>query len=336
MSSRRVLLENVSNMRDLGGFATRDGQVTQFCRFYRSNVPAMLSYEEVKYLKRLGIRTLIDLRTTSEVNRVPNQLSIDKSFDYFHISVMDGDIDKLPESAEAIPASYLAMADNHQKMGEIFKVLTLSNGAAIFHCTAGKDRTGVVAAILLLLAGVGLDDILADYQVTHTYIRGEIIEITKHHDVDLPWFIGRSEIEFMNGFLEMFHEKYQTVENYLQIIGLSDGEIFLLKNKLVNQRSFDKQQFFFKITPPRLTFAEDMTETEEKIMDDHFFYWKDLYERRKVVALGPVFGNKGAFGIGLIECENMEEAEKLVGFDPSVVCGIQRSEVYPMRISMHR
>lgn len=336
MNSRRILLENVSNMRDLGGFATKDGQVTQFGRFYRSNVPAMLSYEEVKYLKRLGIQALIDLRTTSEVRRVPNQLSSDHAFNYFHISVMDGDIDQLPESAEAIPASYLAMADNHKKMGEIFKILTLSNGAIIFHCTAGKDRTGVLAALLLSLAGVGQDDILADYQVTHTYIRREIIEITKHHNTDLPWFIGRSDIEFMIGFLEMFYEKYQTIENYMRIIGLSEGEIVLLKNKLVNQRSFDKQQFFFKITPPRPTFAEDMTETEEKIMDDHFFYWKDLFEKGKVVSLGPVFREKGTFGIGLIECENLEEAEKIVGYDPSVVCGIQRSEVHPMRISMHR
>ncbi|MBC8157261.1 tyrosine-protein phosphatase [Armatimonadetes bacterium] len=280
MNARRILLKNVSNMRDLGGFATKEGQATQFGRFYRSNVPAMLSYEEVKYLKRLGVQALIDLRTTSEVRRVPNQLSSDHSFNYFHISVMDGDIDQLPESAEAIPASYLAMADNHKKMGEIFKILTLSNGATIFHCTAGKDRTGVVAALLLSLAGVGQDDILADYQVTHTYIRREIIEITKHHDTntDLPWYIGRSDIEFMTGFLEMFFEKYHTIENYMQIIGLSEGEIVLLKNKLVNQRSFDKQQFFFKITPPSPTFAEHMTETEEKIMDDHFFYWKDLFE----------------------------------------------------------
>ncbi|MDF2536128.1 MAG: protein-tyrosine-phosphatase [Bacillales bacterium] len=336
MASRRVLLKNVSNMRDLGGYATEDGHLTQFGRFYRSNVPAILSEEEVDYLKGVGIQTIIDLRTTSEVERVPNQLSTDDFFDYVHVSVMDGDIDKLPETAEAIPYSYLAMADNHEKMEEIFKILALSKGAAMFHCTAGKDRTGVVAALLLSLAGVGLEDILADYQVTHTYIRKELKEMTRHHGDNLPWFIGRSDIEFMYGFLVMFQEKYRNVSKYLQSIGLSEGEIFLLKNKLLNNRLFDKQQFFFKITPLRPTFAEDMTEDEEEIMDEHFFYWKELFDNGKVISIGPVFGKEGAFGIGLFECENLDEAEKLVGDDPSVKCGLQKPEVHPMRISLHR
>lgn len=120
MYLKHIPMDGPQNFRDLGGFYTENGMAVTWNRLYRADSMSSLSEKDVALLRKLNVRTVVDLRGLSEQKAK---------------SVMEG----------------------------------LSSGAVVFHCTAGKDRTGILAAILLLLLGARDEDILADYQVSYTY-----------------------------------------------------------------------------------------------------------------------------------------------------------------------
>jgi uncharacterized protein len=93
----------------------------------------------------------------------------------------------------------------------------------------------------------------------------------------------------------------------------------------------DKQHFFLKLIPPRPTFSQDMTEDERNIMNRHIEYWTHLLNKGTVIVYGPVFDPNGAYGIGIIEVENEEQAKTIAENDPAPVAGLGYYEIYPMR-----
>lgn len=224
---RRIVNDNVKNMRDLGGYLTIDGKETKFNSFIRSNLPRNMSDIEIKRLKDMGLNTVIDLRTESEAKRRPNVLNME-GINYFNISISGG----FPEREEDIPESYMDIVLNKDRIKLVFDKMIDSKGMILFNCTAGKDRTGVVAMLLLKLAGVYDDDILADYEVSYTYIRDEIR--TMHiNNPDLPAFFGGSKMENMEEFLRLFNNRFATIEDYFIYLGISKDEINILKEKIV-------------------------------------------------------------------------------------------------------
>ncbi len=113
------------------------------------------------------------------------------------------------------------------------RVFVKAKGGVFYHCTAGKDRTGVISALLLLLSGVCKTDILDDYQISQAYLGSMIQQFCKKNsDVDVN--IITPKTEYMDEFLNMFEQKYSTVEEYFSQIGLSDSEVLQLKTKLIN------------------------------------------------------------------------------------------------------
>ena len=113
------------------------------------------------------------------------------------------------------------------------KVFANSEGGVLYYCTAGKDRTGVISALLLLLAGASKSDILADYEISQEYLCN-ILKLICENNKDIDINIVTPKAEHMEKFLDMFHKKYNTIEEYLFQIGLSNDEIANLKNKLIN------------------------------------------------------------------------------------------------------
>lgn len=224
---RRIVNDNVKNMRDLGGYPTKNGKETKFGSFIRSNLPRNMSNEEINRLMNMGLSTVIDLRTEIEAKRRPNALNI-RGVDYFNISISGG----FPEKEEDIPSSYMDMVLNRDKMKLVFEAVINSQGMVLFNCTAGKDRTGVVAMLLLKLAGVYDDDILADYEVSYTYIRDEI-RLMHINNPDLPAFFGGSKMENMEKFLNLFNSRFERIEDYFDYLGISRDRTSVLRDKLV-------------------------------------------------------------------------------------------------------
>lgn len=224
---RRIVNDNVKNMRDLGGYPTKDGKETKFGAFIRSNLPQNMRNEEINRLLSMGLSTVVDLRTEIEAKRRPNVLNI-SGVNYFNISISGG----FPEREEDIPNSYMDMVLNKNKIRLVFEAMIDSQGMVLFNCTAGKDRTGVVAMLLLKLADVYDDDILADYEVSYTYIRNEI-RLMHVNNPDLPAFFGGSKMENMEKFLSLFNSRFEKIEDYFNYLGISSDRVEVLRNKLV-------------------------------------------------------------------------------------------------------
>lgn len=229
MSRRRIILNGTDNTRDLGGYPLEKDGITKYEVFLRSAVPQGLSEEDVELLLGKNIKTIIDLRTEEEVKRAPCFFEGKDGFDYHNFSVL-GNKD-MRKGAAAIPSAYMEIAES-KVMQNVFKTMAKMQGGCLYHCTAGKDRTGVVSSILLMLAGVRDIDIVADYVMTFPYLE-RILKMIPKDDPDFPAYVIRSDPEYMQNFLKDFHEKYQTAKNYLLEIGLEENEIAAIKNKIV-------------------------------------------------------------------------------------------------------
>jgi protein-tyrosine phosphatase len=229
---RRLPLENVKNMRDLGGYSTQSGKTTQFGRLFRSDAPTALSEKEVRILLDLGVCAAVDLRSGEETEKRPSALKEVAQITYFHCPMAIGN--RTPKSKEEVPSLYWEIVADYPAMNLIMRIIANQTGAVIFHCTSGKDRTGIVSAILLLLTGVSRSDILADYQVSYTYVREDIRALLER-EPERPPFTGLSDIEYMDKLLDRFEAVYGTAAHYLKEIGLSRDEIHRLENKLIDE-----------------------------------------------------------------------------------------------------
>lgn len=226
---RRIPLHGTDNTRDLGGYPVPGGS-TAWGRTFRSDVPANLSASDVETLERLGITTHIDLRTAEEVERRPSAVASREGFRYHHVDLC-ACMQMMPESEEGVAVSYLEMTQQAEPMARIFRIIAKAEGGLLFHCAAGKDRTGVVAAILLLLAGAERADLLADYILTAAYMREPVKKFIET-DPDVPYYILTPRVEYMESFLDRFLEAHGSARAYLESIGILADEIKAITQRL--------------------------------------------------------------------------------------------------------
>jgi uncharacterized protein YciI len=99
------------------------------------------------------------------------------------------------------------------------------------------------------------------------------------------------------------------------------------------QKAPVKKTWFVRIIAPRSTFLKDMTENEQKLMEQHFVYWNGEFEKGVCLFGGPVLDPKGVYGVLAIEADSEDEARAIAAADPSVVAGVNRIEVAEMRIA---
>lgn len=227
---KRYAFEQVHNLRDLGGYPAANGKVTQYGRFLRCDAPACVSDTELDILRSMGVTTVIDLRGQIELDKMPCAMNGADGFYYHHlpVSLKKG----MPDSEAEIPELYFHMTEQGQSMLLIMQAIAAAPGGVLYHCSAGKDRTGVVSALLFSLVGVQREDILADYQVSYTYLR-EVIRGIREMDPDFPLFMGMSKVEYMDGFLDLLLKKYGSAEAYLKHIGMTENELNAIREKLL-------------------------------------------------------------------------------------------------------
>jgi len=98
----------------------------------------------------------------------------------------------------------------------------------------------------------------------------------------------------------------------------------------------DKQYFYLKLIPPRPGFASDITDRERALMGQHGVYCQQQFEAGRLLLYGPVAAPEGAFGVGILEVADESEARHFGENDPSVLAGMNRFEIYPMRVAAAR
>ena len=228
----KSLLETTQNTRDLGGYLRINGEKTRPFRFLRSDKPAHPSQADFQFLLSHGITTVIDLREESAVNRLENPFANHPGFFWHHCPIQEGS--GIPESVEAVPGSYLQIAES-PGAAEAFRVMASAPGGVLFHCSAGKDRTGTLAAILLTLAQVPEETVVSDYLMTGECIR-ERLDLVHQRFPELDMDIVTPLPGHIRGFLDLWKSKYKTAENYLHTIGLTDGQMDNLRRKLCTDK----------------------------------------------------------------------------------------------------
>jgi uncharacterized protein YciI len=97
-----------------------------------------------------------------------------------------------------------------------------------------------------------------------------------------------------------------------------------------------KQHYFFKLIPPRITFPQDITEEERRLMDEHSRYFHEHFAAGRLLLFGPVMATGGAFGLAVLEVDNEAEAREFGEGDPSVRAGLNRFEFFPMLVAAAR
>jgi protein-tyrosine phosphatase len=168
---RWVALDGAFNFRDLGGYATRRGARLRWGSVYRSDALHHLSAGDVEVLAGLGVDQVIDLRAPDAIAAVGRGVLSDGPFGYLNAPVIpsvSGEALGAPPGDD-IGERYLWYLDvGRQALVDAIEGLAEpGRGAVVFHCAAGKDRTGVLAALVLAMLDVGYDDIVADYALTN-------------------------------------------------------------------------------------------------------------------------------------------------------------------------
>lgn len=225
----KSLLETTLNTRDLGRYRTKDGRDMKGGVLIRSDEPKHPSDRDIAYLLEQHITTVIDLRGKSDVRQAPSFFTGKMDFYYHNVPIEEGS--HVPKSRQAVPDSYMKIADS-ANISQVFRHIAHAPYGVLFHCAAGKDRTGVVSSVLLLLAGVGESDIVADYMLTKECNKDRFALFQqKYPEIDIGIVIPREE--YIVSFLRMFREKYGDAQNYLHMLGLSAEEIGQIKEKLL-------------------------------------------------------------------------------------------------------
>ena len=212
---KRLPLKHAYNVRDLGGYAAKNGMMTKYHVFYRGDGLSQLKEEEWNLLKENGICTIFDLRSPSEANLMDYH-SEKYGIRTYRIPLQKEDIDLKNVESLAQTSMRKSMEDGYVTMIEenlntIAKLLNqlshkIQEGAVFIHCTAGKDRTGIIAALLLWLCQVSDADIIADYMVSEIYNRENPMMKEVRKTID-PVLLESPAIR-MRMLLDYFREKH--------------------------------------------------------------------------------------------------------------------------------
>ena len=159
-------------------------------RYIRSDVPINLTEEEIRWLLDNDITTLVDLRSAEEVQRHPCNLADKHGFQYYHLPVTGGG--DTPRSLEHLHTVYSQMIDG--QMEKIIDTIMGAKSNVLYFCTAGKDRTGVVSAVLLRKLGYPDDVIIEDYMKSRDNLIDFLTAYVKEHpEVDLEIIVPHPE-----------------------------------------------------------------------------------------------------------------------------------------------
>lgn len=227
---RRLSWDSCYNARHIGGFVTADQQQTSSKAFVRTDNLSRLSAEGLQALREHGVTTIIDLREAFELDIDPPHFEPTSGQagypTYHHISLID------PKDEEGVKGVYKIkelgklycwMLDRFtNSIALIMKTMAQATGGTIlFHCHSGRDRTGIIAGLLLALVGVPPDTIAQDYAVSNTYIQPTY----EKELVEQP--------EVMLEMLAHLDKHYGGAENYLLQAGVTAKELHQLRTHLL-------------------------------------------------------------------------------------------------------
>jgi protein tyrosine/serine phosphatase len=239
-------LEGVYNLRDLGGLPTEDGRTTVPGRVFRSDSLQSVSARDVALLHdTLGVRSLIDLRGEDEVLAEGRGALVERGVRYTNLPLVqeDGSLVSYLEDSRTVDLvpRYLSYLDSPGRT--MLRALELISDAetapTVFFCAAGKDRTGVLSALVLRLVGVQPEAVINDYLLSaesaETILRERLMPSPTyaHHIATLPREVYTAEAETMRRFLAALDDEHGGAERWARDQGLPQQVVDRLRAALL-------------------------------------------------------------------------------------------------------
>ena len=251
---RKIVLDGTSNTRELGGYKTEDGRSLKWGVLYRSDKLSELTDADQEYLLQLGIKKVIDFRSSEEKQNEPDQLPSTLKYIEMPIeadgairpkveAILKGDLNE-DVGAILVETNKEFISDFSGVYKGFIESLIENQEPTLFHCTAGKDRAGFAAALVLLAVGVPEKIVIEDYMKTNKYTEETIqdyinkINLYSLGSVDaeiLRPLLGVEE-RFIRAALDEIKQKYGSVENFIRDeLKIRDESIVELKNFLLTE-----------------------------------------------------------------------------------------------------
>ena len=248
LRERELVWDGCLNVRDLGGHRTRDGGETRFGAVVRADSVRLLTASGWRALVEYGVRTVIDLRGDHErEDDPPAELPVE----VVHVPFMEANEaewneigEKIQEAATAPDVAtrrrdvYLIFLEHFKpNVGAAMRALAHApEGTVVVHCVGGKDRTGLLTAFLLHVAGVAPEDIAADYALSEERLRPRhesmIAAAETEADRERLRRVTQTPAASMLGVLTELERRYGTLEGFLRSAGTSDDELALARARL--------------------------------------------------------------------------------------------------------
>ncbi len=237
--SRVLNLSSAYNCRDLGGLSTNQNKKTKFCQFIRSDIPNEITEYDCSTLMHHNITKCIDLRFVETVIELPSPFSKNSTVSYQNCYMSEetsrniqSRIKNKDFKTNEWKGFFKDIIETQRNwIKEIFSIFAENRGAVVFHCSHGKDRTGLVSILLLMLADVKEEEIILDYISSEIYCEKKVKELNE--DVSDEYYLAdKTNARFI---IDYINEKYYNINNYLFSCGLSFEQINMVKNKIVGE-----------------------------------------------------------------------------------------------------
>jgi len=225
-----------ANLRDLGGYLCNSGHngITKYGVLLRSDQIYNLTDADKQFLLNRQLTDIIDLRGSGERVDFPNSFAGHNAVAVH--SFEDGNEHAMYESVAKMKSMgdfYIWMLDAvANRCVKSLDIIANAQGMTIFHCFVGKDRTGLLAALLLLALGVDERDVIADYQVSATFLQAFSFQNLLNRP-GMPDFVGKSAAENMAETIDYLNNKYGGAAAYLKQYGLKDETYERLCDRLI-------------------------------------------------------------------------------------------------------
>jgi protein-tyrosine phosphatase len=247
--SRDLTWDGCLNVRDLGGHRTEDGSETRFGAVVRADSVRQLTDDGWRALVDYGVTTIVDLRANEELEA---DAPADVPVEVLHIPFMETDASDWKEVESSVEAAAKAAPDVPTATREVYliflerfsrnvaaairAVANAPEGGVVIHCAGGKDRTGLLSAFLLHLAGVETDQIAADYALSEERLRPRharwLADAESDEERERLHRILQTPAQSITGVFDELERRYGSVEGYLRNAGLGDEELERARSRL--------------------------------------------------------------------------------------------------------
>lgn len=238
LAEKRLPLTGVYNFRDLGGTHTTDGRTVRWGALYRSDDLSQLTGEDEKYIRSLNLRTVADFRSAREKKSAPDMIP-DPGTRYVEMAIEPGDLGHVFHSGFDLSKADGLMETMYEKIAldpgattpyrELFRLMQSPDNDTplMYHCSAGKDRTGFATAMLLTALGVDRATIIADYLLSNEYVLPKYERYIEMYPQLKSMFFVKPE--YLEAAFDQIEGKYGSVEEYQRTVLGIDPEV--LKKK---------------------------------------------------------------------------------------------------------